>query len=162
MIAAHSGVIGLVDVKRIRESFGNAAGSSRDGRGNSCASQGSKIGDFSDPRCSRKAGRWLGQTRTKTGFVLRFRLRLDRPDQFLGPIAVSVCDLLCDRDWSRRKRCANPACGLYFFDSTRNRRGRSCSIETCRNRIEVAAYRARQRAARSSPIRSPGTRSNPH
>jgi predicted RNA-binding Zn ribbon-like protein len=67
-------------------------------------------------------------------------------------LAVSACDLLCDHDWSRLKRCANPACGFYFYDSTGNRTRRSCSIETCGNRMKVAAYRARQRAARSSPI----------
>ena len=98
------------------------------------------------------AGAW-NLTTAKTGFALKFRLRFDNPEHLLGPIAQSACDLLCNRDWSRLKRCANPACGLYFYGSTGNRRRRSCSIETCDNRMKVAAYRARQRAARSSPIR---------
>jgi predicted RNA-binding Zn ribbon-like protein len=88
------------------------------------------------------AGAW-NLTTAKTGFALKFRLRFDNPEHLLGPIAQSACDLLCNRDWSRLKRCANPACGLYFYDSTRNRRRRWCSIETCGNRMKVAAYRAR-------------------
>lgn len=90
-------------------------------------------------------------TKTKTGFVLKFRPRFDRLDQFLGPIVESACDLLCNRDWSRLKRCANPACGLYFYDSTRNRRRRWCSMRTCGNRMKVAAFYRRQRAARPRP-----------
>ena len=101
---------------------------------------------------ARMAGDW-DLTATRTGFVLKFRLRFDYPDQLLGPIAQSACDLLCNRDWSRLKRCANPACGLYFYDSTRNRHRRWCSMRTCGNRMKVAAYRARLRAAHSNPIR---------
>lgn len=95
------------------------------------------------------AGSWE-LTRTQTGFVLKFRPRFDHPDQFLGPIVESACDLLCNRDWSRLKRCANPTCGLYFYDSTRNRRRRWCSMRTCGNRMKVAAFYRRQRAARPS------------
>lgn len=79
-------------------------------------------------------------TKTKTGFVLKFRPRFVQPDQLLGPIAKSACDLLCHRDWSRLKRCANPTCGLYFYDSTRNRRRRWCSMKTCGNRMKVSAF----------------------
>ncbi len=95
------------------------------------------------------AGSWE-LTRTKTGFVLKFRPRFDQPDQLLGPIAKSACDLLCHRDWSRLKCCANPTCGLYFYDSTRNRRRRWCSMRTCGNRMKAAAFYRRQRAARPS------------
>lgn len=97
----------------------------------------------------RTTGRWE-LAKTKTGFVLEFRPRFDHPDQLLGPIAESACDLLCHRDWSRLKRCANPACGLYFYDTTRNHRRRWCSMKTCGNRMKVAAFHRRQRAARPS------------
>ena len=99
---------------------------------------------------ARMAGDW-NLTATKTGFVLEFRLRFDYPDQLLGPIAQSACDLLCNRDWSRLKRCANPACGLYFYDSTRNRHRRWCSMKRCGNRMKVAAHRARQRGGSLQP-----------
>jgi predicted RNA-binding Zn ribbon-like protein len=84
-------------------------------------------------------------TNTKTGFVLKFRPRFVQPNQLLGPIAKSACDLLCHRDWSRLKRCANPVCGLYFYDSSRNRRRRWCSMRACGNRMKVAAFYRRQR-----------------
>jgi predicted RNA-binding Zn ribbon-like protein len=97
----------------------------------------------------RTTGRWE-LAKTKTGFVLKFRPRFDEPDQFLGPIVESACDLLCNRDWSRLKRCSNPACGLYFYDTTRNHSRRWCSMRTCGNRTKVAAFYRRQRVARSS------------
>jgi|SRR5579871_20690 len=98
---------------------------------------------------AKMTGHWE-LTKRKTGFVLKFRSRFGHPDRFLGPIAESACDLLCNRDWSRLKRCANPACGLYFYDSTRNHRRRWCSMKTCGNRMKVAAFYRRQRAARPS------------
>src|SRR5579883_878994 len=97
----------------------------------------------------KMTGRWA-LAKTRTGFVLEFRLRFDHPDQLLGPIAESACDLLCRRDWLRLKRCANPTCGLYFYDTTRNHRRRWCSMKTCGNRMKVAAFYRRQRAARPS------------
>jgi predicted RNA-binding Zn ribbon-like protein len=34
----------------------------------------------------------------------------------LAPIAESATDLLCNHELNRIKRCANPLCGLYFYE----------------------------------------------
>lgn len=84
-------------------------------------------------------------TGTTGGFVQKFHWRFDLPCQLLVPIAESAVDLLCNRELSRLKRCANPACGLFFYEIARNRRRRWCSMKTCGNRMKSVAFRRRQR-----------------
>jgi predicted RNA-binding Zn ribbon-like protein len=76
-----------------------------------------------------------------------FRRRLERPRQLLAPIAESPTDLLCNHELSRIKRCANPLCGLYFYEIARNRQRRWRSMKTCGNRAKSIAFRRRQRLA---------------
>ncbi|MEV0092864.1 CGNR zinc finger domain-containing protein [Streptomyces sp. NPDC050738] len=47
----------------------------------------------------------------------------------------------------RLRRCEAPDCGHAFVDLSRNRSRRYCSSRTCGNRLHVAAYRARRKAA---------------
>jgi predicted RNA-binding Zn ribbon-like protein len=86
--------------------------------------------------------------RTKSGFAQEFRRRLDRPSQLLAPIAESATDLLCIHELNRIKRCANPTCGLFFYEIARNRQRRWCSMKTCGNRAKLAAFRRRHELAR--------------
>ncbi len=46
--------------------------------------------------------------------------------------------------WSRVKTCARDSCRWVFFDRSRNRSGRWCSMQVCGNREKTAAYRARK------------------
>jgi predicted RNA-binding Zn ribbon-like protein len=48
-------------------------------------------------------------------------------------------------EWSRVKTCARDSCRWVFFDHSRNRSGRWCSMQVCGNREKTAAYRARKR-----------------
>ena len=86
--------------------------------------------------------------RTKSGFAQKFHRRLDRPSQLLAPVAESASDLLCNHELNRIKRCANPTCGLLFYETARNRQRRWCSMKTCGNRAKLAAFRQRQRVRR--------------
>ncbi len=43
----------------------------------------------------------------------------------------------------RLKACAGETCGLAFYDFSRNRTGRWCSMERCGNKIKVRAWRRR-------------------
>ncbi|HXE89661.1 MAG TPA: ABATE domain-containing protein [Terriglobales bacterium] len=63
----------------------------------------------------------------------------------LAPVAFSAARLLTEDDPSRVRRCRNPACILYFYDTTRSRTRRWCSMQTCGNRLKVAAHRRRSR-----------------
>ena len=46
--------------------------------------------------------------------------------------------------WSRIRVCDAPECSTAFFDSTRSRTRRWCSMATCGNRAKVSEHRQRQ------------------
>lgn len=83
------------------------------------------------------------------GFVIRRGLRPEEPADLLVPIAEAAADLLCHADLGRIRRCANPACVLYFLDGTKNGARRWCDMRTCGNRANAAAYYRRQRGTDS-------------
>jgi len=53
-----------------------------------------------------------------------------------------------DGTWGRLRPCANPDCRSVFWDGSKNRSGRWCSMDSCGNQAKVRAYRERERAAR--------------
>jgi predicted RNA-binding Zn ribbon-like protein len=50
----------------------------------------------------------------------------------------------------RLRSCAAPGCSNVLVDLSRNRSKRYCDSRTCGNRLHVAAYRERRRAAEAS------------
>lgn len=78
-------------------------------------------------------------------FEEKTHLDLREPDQLMVPIAQSASDLLCHGEPALVKRCANPACGAFFYDTSKNHNGRWCS-RRCGNRMRVAAHYRRCRA----------------
>lgn len=67
-------------------------------------------------------------------------------DWLLAAIARSGAELVAEGVKARIRMCANPACGLFFYDDSRTRRRRWCSMAVCGNRHKVAAF-ARKHAA---------------
>ncbi|MDX6198473.1 MAG: hypothetical protein QOJ79_1624 [Actinomycetota bacterium] len=66
----------------------------------------------------------------------------------LDVVAESLGEVLALQatgEWSRIKTCARDSCRWVFFDHSRNRSGRWCSMQVCGNREKTAAYRARKR-----------------
>ncbi len=51
-----------------------------------------------------------------------------------------------DGSWNRLKVCGDESCVAVFYDRSRNRSGRWCSMQECGNRNKVRAWRARRRA----------------
>src|SRR5918999_987403 len=49
--------------------------------------------------------------------------------------------------WGRLKICANGGCAWAFYDRSRNRSSRWCSMAICGNRTKTRAYRQRRSAA---------------
>jgi predicted RNA-binding Zn ribbon-like protein len=47
--------------------------------------------------------------------------------------------------WSRLKVCSSDTCQWAFYDRSKNRSGRWCSMRVCGNRTKTRAYRARRR-----------------
>ena len=67
----------------------------------------------------------------------------------LGLLAESAADLLTTCDLSLIKKCQNPACVLFFYDTTKNHARHWCSMSLCGNRSKVAAHYRRHRKARA-------------
>lgn len=70
---------------------------------------------------------------------------VDRP---IGELLMSVTGAMTAGNWNRLKVCANDACQRAFYDSSRNRSGRWCSMATCGNRMKGRAYRQRHGSSR--------------
>lgn len=61
--------------------------------------------------------------------------------------AMGLAVVLRDEGITRFKRCEHEGCTDVFVDTSRNRSRRYCDPRACGNRANVAAFRARQRAA---------------
>jgi predicted RNA-binding Zn ribbon-like protein len=61
-------------------------------------------------------------------------------DWLLAAIARSAAEIIAEGAKARLRICANPHCGLFFYDDSRTRRRRWCSMATCGNRSKVAAF----------------------
>lgn len=63
----------------------------------------------------------------------------------LAPLARSAAELIVEGPIAPVRRCANPRCVLFFYDDSRSRRRRWCSMAVCGNRMKVAAHARRRR-----------------
>ena len=62
----------------------------------------------------------------------------------LGRILGAVVRAADEGIWGRLKVCPNDACQWAFYDRSRNRSGRWCTMEVCGNRMKARAFRQRQ------------------
>lgn len=74
-------------------------------------------------------------------------LRQTSGDSLVGALVRAVAQLVASGNWTRLRVCANEVCSGIFYDRTRSRTQRWDSYDTCGNRTNVAAYRARVGAA---------------
>ena len=63
----------------------------------------------------------------------------------LGHVLGVTFKAMADGTWSRLKACRNHGCRWAFYDQSRNRSARWCSMQLCGNRTKTRSYRARQR-----------------
>jgi predicted RNA-binding Zn ribbon-like protein len=61
----------------------------------------------------------------------------------LAAVARSAAEIIAEGPRARVRLCANPKCGLLFYDTSRTRRRRWCSMTVCGNRHKVAAFARR-------------------
>jgi predicted RNA-binding Zn ribbon-like protein len=69
-------------------------------------------------------------------------------DWLLAAVARSGAEIIAEGARARLRLCANPNCGLFFYDKSRTHRRRWCSMAVCGNRSKVAAF-ARKHASSS-------------
>ena len=60
----------------------------------------------------------------------------------LTRLVAGVATATAAGTWSRLKVCANDTCQWAFYDHSRNRSGRWCSMRVCGNRSKIRTYRS--------------------
>jgi predicted RNA-binding Zn ribbon-like protein len=71
---------------------------------------------------------------------IEYIAREDGLDWLLAAIARSAAEIVVEGAKARIRLCANPRCGLFFYDASRTHRRRWCSMAACGNRNKVAAF----------------------
>jgi predicted RNA-binding Zn ribbon-like protein len=71
-------------------------------------------------------------------------------DWLLAAVARSGAEIVVEGARARLRLCANPQCGLFFYDNSRTRRRRWCSMAVCGNRSKVAAFARKHLSARNA------------
>ncbi|HEY8526238.1 MAG TPA: CGNR zinc finger domain-containing protein [Acidimicrobiales bacterium] len=66
------------------------------------------------------------------------------PRAGLGAVLTAVAGLARTGDWPRLKICPADDCAWAFYDESRNRSRRWCSMEVCGNRAKLRSYRERR------------------
>jgi predicted RNA-binding Zn ribbon-like protein len=74
---------------------------------------------------------------------IEFMAREGGLDWLLAAVARSAAELVAEGAGARLRLCANPRCGLFFYDNSRTHRRRWCSMAVCGNRNKVAAFARR-------------------
>jgi predicted RNA-binding Zn ribbon-like protein len=72
-------------------------------------------------------------------------------DWLLAAVARSAAEIIAEGARARLRHCANPDCGLLFYDNSRTHRRRWCSMAVCGNRSKVAAFARKHASARNIP-----------
>ncbi|MGC4097505.1 MAG: ABATE domain-containing protein [Nitrospira sp.] len=83
--------------------------------------------------------------RKKRRFEQHFHSTAAPAQSVLAPLAEAASDLLCHANFALIKKCGNPSCILYFYDTTKNHARSWCSMGICGNRMKVAAHYRRRR-----------------
>jgi predicted RNA-binding Zn ribbon-like protein len=73
----------------------------------------------------------------------------------LGRILAAVVRATQVGSWGRLKVCTNDACQWAFYDHSKNRSGKWCTMEVCGNRMKARTFRQRQASRKrvSDPAR---------
>ena len=78
---------------------------------------------------------------------LETAFELEKPNDVWAPIAIAVAELFSDVSPVRLRKCEYEACIAHFLDTSKKGSRRWCSMNICGNKIKVAAYQKRRRAA---------------
>jgi predicted RNA-binding Zn ribbon-like protein len=68
---------------------------------------------------------------------------LEKPEDLVVPVAHLAANFFSSADYSAIRKCENPDCILFFYDTSKNHTRRWCSMGLCGNRAKVSAFRAR-------------------
>jgi len=74
------------------------------------------------------------------GWRIEFVARESGLEWLLAAIARSAAEIVAEGAEARVRLCANAECGLFFYDDSRTKRRRWCSMAICGNRHKAAAF----------------------
>jgi len=80
---------------------------------------------------------------TGTDWEVQFVASESGLEWLLAAVARSAAEIIAEGPRARLRLCANPKCGLFFYDTSRTHRRRWCSMTVCGNRHKVAAFARR-------------------
>jgi predicted RNA-binding Zn ribbon-like protein len=108
---------------------------------------GENLGSERDP----EAVRVLDDAARRAGLSVRFGSEgltptTDGVRGAVGRILAIAFLAELDGSWGRFKVCSGEDCRSVFWDRSKNRSGRWCTMKDCGNRAKVRAYRARERS----------------
>ncbi|MGJ7419459.1 CGNR zinc finger domain-containing protein [Streptomyces cinereoruber] len=108
---------------------------------------GAHVGDVPDPGLLAEADRVLAAhpVRVTAHGTLVPSAELPPEREPLALLAIAWSELVAAGDAARLKRCAEHTCGWAFWDVSKNRSRRWCSMRVCGNRNKSRAYASRQR-----------------
>ncbi|MFZ4299734.1 CGNR zinc finger domain-containing protein [Streptomyces cinereoruber] len=108
---------------------------------------GAHVGDVPDPALLAAADRVLAEhpVRITASGTLTPSAGLPPEREPLAVLAIAWSGLVASGDAVRLKRCAEHTCGWAFWDVSKNRSRRWCSMRVCGNRNKSRAYASRQR-----------------
>jgi hypothetical protein len=108
------------------------------------------VGENRGAPANADANRALDRAARETELSLDFGGTAIRPEALgvrgaVGRILAIAFLAELDGSWSRFKGCSSPTCRAVFWDRSKNRSGRWCTMKDCGNRAKVRAYRERER-----------------
>jgi predicted RNA-binding Zn ribbon-like protein len=82
------------------------------------------------------------------GLTRETLVELREPADLWAPIVDATADILVETEPARIRKCES--CVVHFFDTSKKGSRRWCSMNICGNKIKVASYQRRKRAAGTS------------
>jgi predicted RNA-binding Zn ribbon-like protein len=108
-------------------------------------------GGVTDPEAVKRLERVASQAVLRAGFAggaPRLEPAAKGVDGALARLLAIVTAAAAEGSWQRLKACADEGCRWAFYDRTKNRSGRWCSMAACGNQQKARAYRERAKGAK--------------
>jgi predicted RNA-binding Zn ribbon-like protein len=90
------------------------------------------------------AAQWPGVRAAFTAGGLRLTSNRGGITGLVVDVVNATADALADGTWSRLKVCVTDTCQWAFYDQSRSRTGRWCSMDICGNRAKQSRWRDKQ------------------
>jgi predicted RNA-binding Zn ribbon-like protein len=111
------------------------------------ANNGSPFEAAAIERLDRAASRAGLRLRFHAGGCAEFEPDATGVDGALARLLAIVAEARVEGEWPRLKACAEDTCEWAFYDKSKNRSKKWCSMETCGNVAKARAYRKRHKAS---------------